>query len=52
MKKRLKLIIEATTKKSKLPARISLAALGVLVMGFGMSVIENNDSYLHNPKFV
>ena len=40
MKKRLKLIIEATTKKSKLPARISLAALGVLVMGFGMSVIE------------
>lgn len=40
MKKRLKLIIEATTKKNKLPLRIALAALGVLTMGFGMSVIE------------
>jgi uncharacterized membrane protein YczE len=40
MKKRLKLIIEATTKKNKLPTRIVLAAFGVLMMGFGMSVIE------------
>lgn len=40
MKKRLKLIIEATTKKNKLPTRIFLAAIGVLIMGFGMSVIE------------
>ena len=40
MKKRLRLMIEATTKKNKLPVRIALAAIGVLTMGFGMSVIE------------
>ena len=40
MKKRIRLIIDATTKKNKLPTRIFLAAFGVLIMGFGMSVIE------------
>lgn len=40
MKQKLKTIIEATTKKSKLGARIILAAAGVFSMGFGMSVIE------------
>ena len=40
MKKRLKLIINATTSKNRLGVRILLAALGVLTMGFGMSIIE------------
>lgn len=40
MKKRIQLIIDATTKKSKLTTRIILSALGILTMGFGMSVIE------------
>ena len=40
MKKRLKLIFDATAKKNKLGTRIFLAAIGILTMGFGMSVIE------------
>ena len=40
MKKRLRTIIDATTKKSKLPLRIALSGAGVFTMGFGMSVIE------------
>ncbi len=40
MKKRLKLIYDATAKKDKLGVRTLLAALGILMMGFGMSVLE------------
>lgn len=40
MKQKLLELIHATTKKNKLPLRILLAALGVLTMGFGMSVLE------------
>ncbi len=40
MKKRLKTIISATTEKNKLGTRTALASLGILTMGFGMSLIE------------
>lgn len=40
MKQKLLALIHATTKKNKLPLRILLAALGVFIMGFGMSVLE------------
>ncbi len=40
MKKRLEIIIKATTEKNKLPVRILLAVAGVFVMGASMSVIE------------
>ena len=40
MKNKLKTIIEATTKKNKLAARILISLSGVITMGFGMSVIE------------
>lgn len=40
MKEKISALISATTKKSKLPLRIILAAIGVFVMGFGMSVLE------------
>ncbi len=40
MKKRLNIIIKATTEKNKLGIRILLAVLGVFIMGASMSVIE------------
>lgn len=40
MKEKFTQLIHATTKKKKLPLRIFLSAFGVLMMGFGMSVIE------------
>lgn len=40
MKQKLLSLIHATTKKNKLPLRILLSALGVFIMGFGMSVLE------------
>ena len=40
MKQKLLELMHATTKKNKLPLRILLATLGVLTMGFGMSVLE------------
>lgn len=40
MKQKILSLIQATTKKNKLPLRILLSALGVFVMGFGMSVLE------------
>ena len=40
MKSRLITIYRATTQKNKLLPRIILAALGIVVMGFSMSVIE------------
>lgn len=40
MKERFRQLLHATTKKNKLPLRIFFSAFGVLMMGFGMSVIE------------
>lgn len=40
MKEKIISLIHATTKKTKLPLRIFLSALGVFIMGFGMSVLE------------
>ncbi len=40
MKEKLLTLVRATTNKNKLPLRIALAALGVFIMGFGMSVLE------------
>ena len=40
MKNRLQKITYATTKKKRLKTRILLSAIGVFIMGFGMSVIE------------
>ena len=40
MKQKLMSLVHATTKKNKLPLRIFFAALGVFMMGFGMSVLE------------
>ena len=40
MKEKILSLVHATTKKNKLPLRIFLAALGVFIMGFGMSVLE------------
>ena len=40
MKEKFTALIHATTQKNKLPLRIFLSAIGVFMMGFGMSVIE------------
>ncbi|MBQ4150204.1 MAG: hypothetical protein IJC81_00170 [Clostridia bacterium] len=40
MKQKLLALVRATTEKNKLALRILLAALGVFIMGFGMSVLE------------
>lgn len=40
MKEKFTQWIHAITKKNKLPLRLFLSALGVFMMGFGMSVIE------------
>lgn len=40
MKEKWRQLLRATTEKNKLPTRILLSALGVFMMGFGMSVIE------------
>ncbi|MBE6679939.1 MAG: hypothetical protein E7598_05375 [Ruminococcaceae bacterium] len=40
MKEKLITLVRATTNKNKLPLRVLLAAIGVFIMGFGMSVLE------------
>lgn len=43
MKEKILTLVRATTGKNKLPLRVFLAAVGVFIMGFGMSVLEKLD---------